>query len=78
MTEQNNGGQAFPSGSVSIGDQDTIAYTAGMTMRDWFAGHAIVAAGVQSFNNDATVEQNARVAANWAYCIADAMLEARK
>lgn len=63
---------------MSIGDGDSVAYTNGMTLRDWFAGQAIVAAGVQSFDNDATVEQNARVAANWAYCIADAMLEARK
>lgn len=78
MTTKDNGGPAFPSGFVSMGDGDAIAYTAGMSLRDWFAGQAIVAAAVQGFDDDATVEQNARVAASWAYQIADAMLEARK
>jgi len=35
-----NGGPAFPSGSMSIGDGDAQAYTPGMTLRDWFAGQA--------------------------------------
>ena len=78
MSDKPNGGSAFPNLVETLKTGDIIRFQHGMTLRDWFAGQAIVAAAVQGFDDTATVEQNARVAASWAYCIADAMLEARK
>lgn len=33
--------RAFPSGRMSIGDGDAVAYERGMSLRDWFAGQAL-------------------------------------
>jgi|GEM_PF-2529492 len=40
MTQPNGTWPAFPSGSVATGDGETVAYTMGMTMRDYFAAEA--------------------------------------
>jgi hypothetical protein len=72
MIEKDDGGPAFPIESTAT------PYAPGMTLRDWFAGQAMTAAAIQGFDDGATVDQNASIAAVWAYAIADAMLEARK
>lgn len=58
-----NGGQAFP---ARWSDGTLIP---GMSMRDWFAGQALVSLHQEGF---------ARVLAERAYEIADAMLEERR
>lgn len=91
MTERDEGGPAFPQhdlsgygiGPTMKGFDPSDPYSGkyevtGMTLRDWFAGQALTAAAMQAFDDDTTVEGNARVAAVWAYAVADAMLEARK
>ena len=64
MAEQQivNGGSAFPSTGIAPG----------MTLRDWFAGQALVA--IIGFPE---TQAAYRVCATRAYAIADAMLEAR-
>jgi hypothetical protein len=57
-----DGGSAYP----------TSNYDDGMTLRDYFAGQALSSFGPDELECDP--KQNAK----WAYCIADAMLEARK
>jgi hypothetical protein len=70
MSKSNNGGPAFPS-EIEMSD-GTYWHEQGMTLRDWFAGQAIRA---QWGNGQAmTAEQ----AAEFAYQLADAMLEARE
>ena len=74
MTQQDNGGAAFPS-LHAIGD---IAYSkGGMSLRDWFAGQ--IAAGLYSGMganlrcDDASIKADAEIF----YRLADAMLAAR-
>lgn len=67
MIEKDNGGPAFP-GPFS---QDR-----GMTLRDWFAGQALL--GASHALNTGDVEWIKYRGAKAAYEIADAMLEARK
>ncbi len=65
MTDRiNDGGPAFPRPNT-----DYCVGQVGMTLRDWFAGQALTAMnlGIEPSEN-----------AEWAYKIADAMLEARK
>lgn len=70
MTQQDNGGAAFPS-LYAIGD---IAYSqGGMNLRDWFAGQAL--AGLLS--NPAHDGMPCNHWASDAYSMADAMLAAR-
>ncbi len=71
MTDQpKDGGPAFP---FSPNDHSTARMTSnGMSLRDWFAGQAL--AGLCAYNESA----EPKVYAITAYCLADAMLEARK
>jgi hypothetical protein len=79
MTEK-DGGQAFPQ-PVTVGPNDDMypAYP-GMTLRDYFAGQALIGMGTWAPLNAAewqereTVQQ---VRAQWAYEQADEMLLAR-
>jgi hypothetical protein len=73
MTTKDNGGPAFPCGSVDCGDGDTVPYAPGMTLRDWFAGQVI--ASVKGWH---PADRRGKSSAVIAYEIADAMLEARK
>lgn len=59
--KRNDGGPAFP-------DDGQADYTGGMTLRDWFAGQALVAIGT-AFPDTVTAK-----VAEWAYEQADAML----
>lgn len=91
MSDKNNGGPAFPSElrnyteSDIIGfDNETIARTgianySGISMRDYFAGQALV--GLMSAHNSNgrwTVNEVIESAAKYSYQAADAMLAARK
>lgn len=70
MSEQDTGGPAFP--LQSIGPDFAPGY-AGMTLRDYFAAKALcglVVDGVGSLSDEEL--------ADWAYSLADAMLERRK
>lgn len=64
-----NGGPAFPTRP----DQYHVAGQ-GMTLRDWFAGQAL--AGIIAQPNLEGWDPS--ITAEWAYELADAMLEARK
>ena len=71
MSEQiEDGGPAFPIASVGCGQHP------GMTLRDWFAGQAMI--GLCSGINSGSDAWLINCAADLAYQIADAMLEARK
>ncbi|MCO5159664.1 MAG: hypothetical protein M9939_00890 [Mesorhizobium sp.] len=78
MSNINDGGPAFPIQN----DDRPGAYEAhpGMTLRDWFAGHAIVAALARDYGNAWGKEgkEHAHHAARGAYRMADAMLAARE
>ena len=65
MSKENDGGPAFPKPPSSF----TATVQNGMSLRDWFAGQAIV--GLAMDKNPADM------IAEWAYAVADAMLEAR-
>ena len=71
MTTINDGGPAFP-----MSYDNSLAYTypshQGMTLRDWFAGQALVSMGVEY-----TDECHSSVA-QCAYRYADAMIKARE
>ncbi len=71
MTTKDNGGTAFPMPPVMRHNGDLTKSSGGMTLRDWFAGQALS-------NKYAETETDPNKAAEWAYQIADAMLEARK
>ena len=64
----NDGGPAFPGGEFY--DERQVGTTAGMTLRDWFAGQALRASHF-------FVGDEARSAEEF-YLMADAMLEARR
>lgn len=76
MSTENNGGSAFPiEGHIYqyAGEQKAIYPQYGMSLRDWFAGQALI--GLLS-NVRSTGGMN--TSAEDAYKVADAMLEARK
>ena len=71
-----NGGPAFPVPKDVLRDStsDTTEFVSGMSLRDWFAGHA-VAGIVSTVNFDNEFEPS--VCAETAYSIADAMIKER-
>lgn len=78
MSEQQDGGPAFP---LAFSHQDLHggSYTKfwnGMSLRDWFAGQALVLT-TYSCDADASEDCAAEAHAKAAYRIADAMLVAR-
>lgn len=87
MTQPKDGGPAFPlsrketsAGSAMYGHEVT---SEGMTLRDWFAGRALIALlHAYSIGTEPAPDDDARKIAdriaNRAYFVADAMLEARK
>ena len=71
MSEIDNGGPAFPHEfGATYGP-----WTAGMTLRDYFAAKAMQAAATEQKGAD---NLSFTDRAEWAYAQADAMLEARK
>lgn len=67
MTKIDDGGPAFPTSLSAEGP------FGGMSLRDWFAGHALAGLIAQTTKADLAEEF-----ARQAYVAADAMLEARK
>lgn len=84
----NDGGPAFPSLEVYEGyDRDRDDYVVksdvatGMSLRDWFAGQALVMSGpiiAAQVANGAPIEDQSEYIANAVYRMADAMLKARE
>ena len=75
MTQQDNGGAAFPACNEA-----NLDGTMGMTLRDWFAGQALT--GIVGVNYDwftSRTETGSRTheAAAFAYSLADALLAAK-
>jgi len=67
MTKKYDGGPAFPVETTAT------PYAPGMSLRDWFAGQALVSMGDRQWNGDHSgtgTEKQARAA----YRIADAMI----
>ncbi len=76
--DRNDGGPAFPHTlSQAKDEKDEIYYyqtEGGMSLRDWFAGQALVGLAA---SGELSGSGAARMAAEYAYQVADAMLEAR-
>ena len=72
---KDNGGLAFPT-SMDVEFLRTPAgkLQSGMTLRDWFAGQALLGLGRAWLNGGA----DDAMLAQFSYQVADAMLEARK
>lgn len=77
MSEQNNGGPAFPV-PVELCQDLSIAEQRGMTLRDYFAAKAMQvhlnAIGGAKWNSE---DECARAVSRMSYEMADAMLKAR-
>jgi len=79
MTNNDNGGSAFPNLVETLQTGDIIRFQSGMTLRDWFAGQALSAIingwiKIHPETGETWDDMIARVS----FDIADAMLEARK
>lgn len=75
MTKIDDGGPAFPTSLSAEGP------FGGMTLRDWFAGHALagwLATYSPRISHPADREGSPELLAKDAYTLADAMIEARK
>jgi DNA-directed RNA polymerase delta subunit len=76
-TQINDGGLAFPLNGHMGADGHFIELpTNGMTLRDWFAGQAIMSATMME--NQSRKEPTYKGIATRAYMLADAMIEARE
>jgi hypothetical protein len=75
MSEQSkDGGPAFPAHKTAGTDWVGNDLTSGMSLRDWFAGHALPhALNIIDFIDDTS----AKAAAEYSYQLADAMLKQR-
>jgi hypothetical protein len=72
-----DGGPAFPSGKIDVGDQWADYPYVGMSLRDYFAAHvfqAVLAARMASNDGDITQE----FIAEECYELADALLKQRE
>lgn len=70
-TKTDDGGQAFPSPAVD----GHHPQQPGMSLRDWFAGQALV--GILGSRHGFLVDVGTQNAPDWAYSVADAMLARR-
>lgn len=68
MSKEDNGGPAFPP------VHDPKNHPSGMTLRDWFAGQALI--HIQAADKDGIM--GPEITAFACYRLADAMIEARK
>lgn len=77
MTQKQDGGPAFPSEGEGHGNPKY--HSPGMSLRDYFAGQVISAVFLNGFEaGDLSPDGTAKLASNWAYMIADAMLSERE
>ena len=72
MTTQDNGGAAFP--TLDHKGHALVCREFGMSLRDWFAGQALVGICANPDTGNGDEQKQAR----WAYQAADAMLAARQ
>jgi hypothetical protein len=72
MSDMKDGGPAFPS---KINNDYEIAFFPGMTLRDWFAGQALMGMLACGYAHD---ENTSSFTAAASYQMADAMLAARE
>ncbi|MBS7789260.1 hypothetical protein KTR66_04605 [Roseococcus sp. SDR] len=88
MSEKQDGGPAFPAGEHFNADRKLIYPSGGMTLRDWFAGQALIGiVGGLCTDSESPAGEPCRAramgrlvfahAAQDAYHLADAMLAAR-
>ena len=78
MSKINDGGPAFPVPEENYISNGTYS-NPGMTLRDWFAGQALVSMGpTVKAAPGATLQDVAESMASTAYVVADAMLAARE
>jgi hypothetical protein len=84
MTQtKDDGGQAFPCpGMTGLPNDELLWPSMGMSLRDYFAAQALVAAGTWSpLPSDKAhyygTQEDAAARASWAYRIADSMLTQR-
>jgi hypothetical protein len=78
MSAPPDGGPAFPCATddvVVAGKQMTIVLRGGMSLRDWFAGQALI--GILGSRHGFLVDVGTESAPDWAYEVADGMLAAR-
>ena len=79
MSDTDNSGPAFPPAIVQH-EYGTVQGPAGMSLRDWFAGQALV--GFTAHPDCGSVgegfEETTECCVREAYALADAMLKARK
>ena len=73
MSDPDDGGSAFPFAEATT----DFSVSPGMTLRDWFAGQAIIGMTSQSERKVNDVKSYARIFARDAYTFADAMIAAR-
>lgn len=68
--------EAFPRGGYTVEDAEGVMYTEhakeGMSLRDWFAGQALIGIGAAAYS------LTPADAANLSYKVADAMLAERE
>ena len=72
MSEMKDGGPAFPSQRLGADGMPSCEADSGMSLRDWFAGQALLATA--GYRESADIDDIARQS----YAIADAMLKARQ
>ena len=69
MTKKPDGGNAFPAENEA-----NMNGTMGMSLRDYFAGQALVGLTTKNIGDPVT----SKIVAGWAYEVADAMIAARE
>jgi len=76
----NDGGPAFPRhyGTMSCGEKKEQLWSDGMTLRDYFAGQALVGMMANSYMIDSASPATLEIVSGWAFEAADAMLAARE
>jgi len=74
MSVKYDGGPAFPTDDGS--HNEMLVRSAGMTLRDWFAGQALMMMSAQT-NAHLLAGEDTRTCAAWAYEVADMMLAER-
>jgi hypothetical protein len=75
VSKIDNGGPAFPATALTWNDR-LSQYQDGMSLRDWFAGQALM--GLLSGQFRDSSRENFTTLPGEAYAMADAMLESRK
>jgi len=76
VTKTNDGGAAFPGQACGSDGLPMFEAEYGMTLRDWFAGQALV--GLLAQSNGSATQSDLVTGARWSYAMADAMLQARE